>query len=56
MATTVFRSSNARFGAMALIVGFLALEAAIGGRALVTFVQQAVLAQSSMSQHSLIGN
>lgn len=51
MTTTVFRASNGRFVAAAVVLGFLILEAVTGGQALGAVVQQAVLAQSAMSVH-----
>ena len=47
MASNMFRSSNSRLGAAIVVLGFLALEAAIGGRAIMAGVQQAAHAESA---------
>jgi hypothetical protein len=49
MATTTFRSSNSRFLPAILVLTFLVLEVAVGGRALGAIVEQAVQAQSAAS-------
>lgn len=54
MATTVFRSSNSRWGTALVVLAFLVLEAAVGGGALVSLVKQAVAAQSHAA--AVIGN
>lgn len=49
MDANVFRSTRARYGAALVVMGFLALEAALGGHALNLLVEQAVQVQASAS-------